>query len=143
MRTDIKEEFRVIPKSDQVVVGDSTVLQCNAPKSLPEATVHWIKDGQQLNLSTSDDHDHLYAQSESGLNRDSSLDAWNRLKLLSSGSLRISNVQLTDQGTYTCVANNMAATRESPPALLTVYSKYFFLLFSFSIFILVILQATI
>jgi hypothetical protein len=126
----MKEEFRIIPKSVQVVAGESIVLQCSAPKSQPEATIRWLKEGQPLAAAPSGP-DSLYASADPTLLDgvlnvpvDTSLDTLERVKVLSSGALRILNVQLADRARYSCVAENMAASRESPPALLSVYRKY-------------------
>ena len=43
----------------------------------------------------------------------------------SSGSLLILQAQLSDTANYSCVAANVARQRTSPPALVTVFSKYF------------------
>ena len=131
---DIKEEFRVIPKSVQVAAGDSIVLQCSAPKAQPEASIRWLKNGQPLETATSGDSfvadhqphqpPHSYHQLHPNQAAISvSNDKLDRIKVLSSGSLRILNVVVEDQGRYGCVAENMAGNRESPSAMLSVHGK--------------------
>lgn len=118
----------MIPKSVQVIAGDSIVLQCTAPKSQPEASIRWMKEGQPIEAATSGPDDSIMfipsLAAAAGSSADSPLDTVERVKVLSSGALRILNVQLADRGRYSCVAENMAASRESPPALLSVYGEY-------------------
>lgn len=138
LKTDIKEEFRVIPKSVQVAAGDSIVLQCSAPKAQPEPSIRWLKNNQPLSTATAGDFfigdnqqqsltpppspssssSHHQFQAQNG-------DKLERIKVLSSGFLRILNVVVEDQGRYSCVAENMAGSRESPSAILNVYGKKF------------------
>lgn len=131
--SDIQKEFRVVPKSVQASLGDSVYLQCVGPKAQPEASIRWLKNGQPfidlngLNQQTEFSHSsssfiqqHLSNDENSnGLHPSDS----ERFKLLS-GGLRIFNVQPRDNGRYSCVAENFVDTRESPPALLTVYGKF-------------------
>ncbi|RWS13374.1 roundabout 1-like protein, partial [Dinothrombium tinctorium] len=97
-----REEFKIIPKSVGVVAGDTAVLECTPPRGNPEPVVSWKKDGKLINLGTG------------------------RVRLLGNGDLKISEVRPTDKGRYVCVAENIVAVRESPPALLSVFVKPYF-----------------
>ncbi|RWS14759.1 roundabout 1-like protein, partial [Dinothrombium tinctorium] len=97
-----REEFKIIPKSLGVVAGDTAILECTPPRGNPEPVVSWKKDGKLINLGTS------------------------RVRLLGKGDLKIIEVRPTDKGRYVCVAENIVAIRESPPALLNVLVKPYF-----------------
>lgn len=118
--TDIKEEFRVIPKTVSVAAGESIVLQCSAPKAQPEAKIHWLKNGNLLELNEANQINPKQSHSMDDQLLDGVLE---HVKILSSGALRILNVGVQDRGRYSCVATNIAGVRESPPALLSVNGK--------------------
>ncbi|RWS31362.1 roundabout 1-like protein [Leptotrombidium deliense] len=98
-----REEFRTIPKSASVVAGEAAILECTPPRGHPEPAISWKKDGKTLNIGSS-----------------------SRLRILSNGDLKISEVRQSDEGRYVCVAENIVAIRESPQALLNVFVKPYF-----------------
>ena len=121
--------------------GDTVHLQCVPPRAQPEATVRFLKDGQPFidanGLATTFNQPPAYSRSSShpstSINNDEALDGFlfpagdaERFKLLSDGTLRIHNAQPKDNGRYSCVAENFVDTRESAPALLTVFGKFSF-----------------
>ena len=42
-----------MPKDTDVAVGDETSLKCSPPKGHPPPVVRWKKDGEYLDLSSS------------------------------------------------------------------------------------------
>ncbi|XP_049524974.1 roundabout homolog 1-like [Dermacentor silvarum] len=98
----LRDEFRQLPKSVHVAAGESATLECVPPRGHPEPTVTWFKDGVQVQPGTG------------------------RVRLLAQGALLIADVRPSDQGRYVCRAANMLGTRDSPPALLSVHTKPYF-----------------
>nr|XP_054926797.1 protein sax-3-like isoform X2 [Dermacentor andersoni] len=98
----LRDEFRQLPKSVRVAAGESATLECLPPRGHPEPTVTWFKDGAQVQPGTG------------------------RVRLLAQGSLLVADVRPSDQGRYVCRAANMLGTRDSPPALLSVHTKPYF-----------------
>ncbi|XP_037574425.2 roundabout homolog 1 [Dermacentor silvarum] len=98
----LRDEFRQLPKSVHVAAGDSATLECVPPRGHPEPTVTWFKDGVQVQPGTG------------------------RVRLLAQGALLIADVRPSDQGRYVCRAANLLGTRDSPPALLSVHTKPYF-----------------
>ncbi|KAL1475210.1 hypothetical protein MTO96_037462, partial [Rhipicephalus appendiculatus] len=98
----LRDEFRQLPKSVRAAAGESATLECVPPRGHPEPTVTWFKDGVQVQPGTG------------------------RVRLLAQGALVIADVRPSDQGRYVCRAANMLGTRDSPPALLSVHTKPYF-----------------
>lgn len=70
-------------------------FSCKPRHDVPPATIAWEKDGSPLNLSS-------------------------RLVILDQGVLQIKNVLKSDEGNYRCIASNIAKTRYSQAASLSV-----------------------
>ncbi|GFX12163.1 roundabout homolog 3 [Trichonephila clavipes] len=98
----LREDFRVVPKVVSAAVGDSATLECTPPKGHPEPIVRWRKDGEVVNTSKG------------------------RIRIVPPGNLVISEVRQSDEGRYTCIAENMAGMRESLPVHMAVHVKPFF-----------------
>ncbi|KAF8795105.1 Roundabout like protein [Argiope bruennichi] len=98
----LREDFRVVPKFVSAAVGESSTLECTPPKGHPEPTVRWRKDGEVVNTGKG------------------------RIRIVPPGNLVISEVRQSDEGRYTCVAENMAGMRESVPVHMAVHVKPFF-----------------
>ncbi|TSK34752.1 Immunoglobulin superfamily DCC subclass member 3 [Bagarius yarrelli] len=88
-------KFHTHPESMAVDEGGVARFHC-AINGIPEATIMWEKN--RTTLSTDND----------------------RYTLLPNGILQITGVRHTDSGVYRCVAENIANTRYSQEALLTV-----------------------
>jgi len=101
--SDLEYEFSLLPSDVTAVAGQETSLTCRPPASFPPANITWYKDGALLQLSAR------------------SFPA----EMTSSGSLRFANVQLSDDGTYVCVATNdfTGQARASVAASLVVLGK--------------------
>uniref|UniRef100_A0A2S2Q4Y0 Roundabout 2 n=1 Tax=Sipha flava TaxID=143950 RepID=A0A2S2Q4Y0_9HEMI len=93
--TYLKQDFRVQPKDVTPASGDTAVLECDPPKGHPEPFVVWHKNGQPM---PADEKKRWYIQD--------------------TGNLIIRDVKSEDDGSYTCVANNLAGVRRSKPILL-------------------------
>lgn len=50
---DMRDEFRLLPKDTDVSVGEDTILKCAPPKGHPMPEVRWKKDGDYLDLTSS------------------------------------------------------------------------------------------
>jgi hypothetical protein len=44
----IKDEFRVLPQSTKVLVGETATFRCSPPRGTPEPQVVWHKNGQSV-----------------------------------------------------------------------------------------------
>lgn len=96
-------DFIQQPTDGTALAGLPFSLNCRSPSSYPAANITWYKDGARVTERKSDS---LFAM-------------WT----LDSGDLYWENIQLTDAGTYTCVAVNdfyFKATRASRPAVVVV-----------------------
>jgi len=95
----LKKEFEVPPYSEQGLVGRQVELRCHAPRGKPEPRLSWIKDGRKI----AEDEDGIIVTTE--------------------GHLIIVSARLTDSGNFTCVAENLAGSRRSPPAEIVIYES--------------------
>ncbi|XP_034252497.1 roundabout homolog 2-like [Thrips palmi] len=100
----LKHEFRAAPTSQMVTAGDTVLLQCGPPRGRPDPAVQWRKDGRRLDVDEHGQHG----------------DRQPRLRLVDGTNLAIRDARPADSGRYQCVAQNVAATRESPEASLQV-----------------------
>ena len=98
----LKKEFEVPPYSDQILVGKQVEVRCHPPKGKPEPSVYWLKNGKIIDNS---DDSYIVTQE---------------------GHLIIVSARVEDSANYTCVAENVAATRKSTPAEINIYGKSFF-----------------
>ncbi|XP_026969682.1 peroxidasin homolog isoform X4 [Sagmatias obliquidens] len=89
-------QFTVTPQDRAVIEGQTVEFHCEA-KGYPQPVIAWTKGGSQLSV----DRRHL---------------------VLSSGTLRISDVALHDQGQYECQAVNIIGS-QSVTAHLTVQAR--------------------
>ena len=93
----IDQMFQMEPSNTFGVLGQSAVIMCSPPNSVPPAVVQWLKDSVSITDS--------------------------RFTVSSNGSLLISSVQSGDAGQYTCTATNqhLSITRTSSPAQFQVF----------------------
>lgn len=82
-------------------LGSQTEMRCIPPDGVPVTVISWIRDGQQIDPK----RDPNYI-------------------ITADGHLLIAQTRLNDMGNYSCAAQNIASTRISEPALLTVYGEY-------------------
>ena len=85
--------------------NDDNNLAINRNKSTPQ--VYWMKDGERLNPDES-----------------------MNVIVLKEGPLVIEFVEESDEGMYTCVAENSAGTRSSQQVMLTVRGLFLICLYS-------------
>ena len=88
------------PYSAQEVVGRQVELRCHAPRGKPEPHLSWLKDGRQV----AEDEDGIIVTTE--------------------GHLIIVSARTKDSGNFTCVADNLAGSRRSPPAEIVIYGEF-------------------
>lgn len=93
----LKKEFEVPPYSDQSLEGKQVELRCHPPKGKPEPNIYWLKNERKIDES---DQSFIVTQE---------------------GHLIIVSARLEDSANYTCVAENIAATRKSTPAEINIY----------------------
>ena len=51
--SDLRDDFRTMPKDTDVAIGDETTLKCSPPKGHPPPVIRWKKDGEYLDLTSS------------------------------------------------------------------------------------------
>ena len=95
----LKKEFETPPYSHQSLEGKQLELRCYPPKGKPEPNIYWLKNEREIDES---DSDYIVTQE---------------------GHLIIVNAKLSDSGNFTCVAENIAATRKTNPAEVNIYGE--------------------
>ena len=85
------------PQNILVLTGESITMNCNIT-ALPRPEVVWLRDNDTVEYSE-------------------------RLQLLEDGSLYISDVILSDDGVYQCIATNVNGSDESDYGMLEVSGK--------------------
>ncbi|XP_068151566.1 roundabout homolog 2 isoform X1 [Drosophila tropicalis] len=96
----LRDEFRLEPQNTRIAQGETALLECAAPRGIPEPTVTWKKGGQKLDLEGS-----------------------KRIRIVDGGNLAIQDARQTDEGQYQCIAKNPVGVRESSLATLKVHVK--------------------
>ena len=96
----LRDEFRVSPQDVQVAQAETVRLPCGPPRGHPAPELTWRRNGEPLAVAGS-----------------------HRLRLTADGHLVISDVRHHDEGSYSCVASNVAGERRSRPARLTVHGQ--------------------
>ena len=95
----LRKEFETPPYSTHIELGGQSELRCHPPRGNPPAKVtKWLRNGVPI---------------VSGSN----------FIVSSTGHLLILQARLEDTANYSCVASNVARSRTSDPALVTVYGK--------------------
>lgn len=74
-------------------------MRCIPPTGIPPAKVYWLRNGVPLDPADTN------------------------VIISNEGHLLISQARLQDTANYTCIAENIAAKRQSDPAMLTVFGK--------------------
>ena len=85
------------PQNISLLTGESVTMDCNIT-ALPRPEVTWLRDNETVEYSE-------------------------RLQLLEDGSLYISDVILSDDGIYQCIATNVNGSIESDYGVLDVSGK--------------------
>ncbi|XP_055917180.1 roundabout homolog 2 [Eupeodes corollae] len=98
----LRDEFRLEPQNTRIAQGETALLECAAPRGIPEPIVTWKKGGQKLDL-----------------------DGNKRIRIVDGGNLAIQEARQSDEGQYQCVAKNPVGVRESVAAILKVHVKPF------------------
>ncbi|EFN86869.1 Netrin receptor UNC5C [Harpegnathos saltator] len=111
---DLKKHFISPPYSLLVEVGRNAELRCSPPVGMPQPKVYWLRNGSPLETTTT------AASGASEVNpNDVSASSFVQS---ADGHLLLGEAELSHQGNYSCVAENLAARRVSEPAVLTVYA---------------------
>ena len=97
---DLKKHFEVPPYSQQVAKGAQVEVRCHPPRGKPPPQVYWLQNGRKVDPAV--DKNFL---------------------VTAEGHLIVVAARLTDSANYSCVAENIASTRTSDPAAITVYGK--------------------
>ena len=97
---DLRKQFEVPPYSQQVVRGGQVEVRCHPPKGKPPPRVYWLQNGRKIDP-----------------NQDKNF------LVTAEGHLIVVAARLTDSANYSCVAENIANTRTSDSAAITVYGK--------------------
>ncbi|XP_052285916.1 roundabout homolog 2-like isoform X6 [Dreissena polymorpha] len=95
----IKDDFREEPEHMTASLGARAVLRCKPPRGDPEPQVKWQHEDKPIDLGSKGDE---------------------RVRVEKNGDLVIERVTKSDQGSYVCVASNVAGERKSGPAELEV-----------------------
>ena len=98
----MRDEFREEPADVELAAGHTATLRCRPPRAEPEPRVTWKKDGVAL----APDGDRVFVDESS--------------------TLHVMDARRDDTGQYACVAENIAAKRQSAPAQLTVRGDYIY-----------------
>ncbi|KAL5105419.1 Netrin receptor UNC5C [Taenia crassiceps] len=93
----LDREFQLEPIPDQIVKGQRLLLSCQPPKGEPAPKVYWLKNGKRVEAQT---FPHII------------IDDYNRLI--------IEQVELQDEGNYTCVADTLGMEQRYSTAEVTV-----------------------
>lgn len=101
----MRDDFRAVPADTDAILNEDVVLECNPPKGHPEPVVKWKKDGDNLDLTSS-----------------------NRIKIDERGNLVIYKAQKKDQGRYQCSAVNTASIKTTKPVRMRVHDPPFFVI---------------
>uniref|UniRef100_A0A1I8NIF4 Fibronectin type III n=1 Tax=Musca domestica TaxID=7370 RepID=A0A1I8NIF4_MUSDO len=98
----LRDEFRIEPQNTRIAQGDTALLECAAPRGVPEPVVLWKKGGNILDLEST-----------------------KRIRIVDGGNLAIQDARQSDEGQYQCIAKNPVGIRESAIATLKVHVKPF------------------
>ncbi|XP_047521164.1 neural cell adhesion molecule L1-like isoform X2 [Pieris napi] len=96
----LRDEFRAEPRDVQVAAGEPAILECVPPRGVPDASVHWMKDGQRYDVEVN-----------------------GRVTITETGSLKILETLPNDSGVFRCVGSNIAGERQSRAAALIVLRR--------------------
>lgn len=96
----LRDEFRIEPQNTRIAQSDTALLECAAPRGVPEPTVLWKKNSQIIDMESS-----------------------KRIRIVDGGNLAIQDIRQSDEGQYQCLAKNPAGIRESAIATLKVHGK--------------------
>ncbi|XP_043202701.1 netrin receptor UNC5C-like isoform X2 [Amphibalanus amphitrite] len=94
----LKKSFATAPLPDSVQVDQTVELRCKPPSGEPTPSISWTKNG--VTIDPKQDPNYIISKE---------------------GNLLIVAAKLSDMANYSCVAENVANRRVSPPARLTVF----------------------
>lgn len=106
----MRDEFRIEPQNTRIAQGDTALLECAAPRGVPEPVVLWKKGGQILDMEST-----------------------KRIRIVDGGNLAIQDARQSDEGQYQCIAKNPVGIRESAVATLKVHSKFMKIIINLSL----------
>ncbi|TRY78393.1 hypothetical protein TCAL_08987 [Tigriopus californicus] len=102
--SDVRPPYLSQEPTFEGISGSNIELPCQPPEGKPQPKVSWKQGDRRLDLGN-----------------------LNRLSISPNGHLRIRDLQPSDEGSYQCVASNMAGSRESKPMKLNVLRSPFFI----------------
>ncbi|KAG7189310.1 hypothetical protein KM043_016966 [Ampulex compressa] len=105
----LKKHFLSPPYSLSVEAGRNAEFRCSPPLGVPHPKVSWLRNGTPLET--------IVSVPESSPNEVTPTS----FVQTADGHLLLGETELTHQGNYSCVAENIASRRVSEPAVLTVY----------------------
>ncbi|KAF0301460.1 Netrin receptor UNC5C [Amphibalanus amphitrite] len=95
----LKKSFATAPLPDSVQVDQTVEMRCKPPSGEPTPSISWTKNG--VTIDPKQDPNYIISKE---------------------GNLLIVAAKLSDMANYSCVAENVANRRVSPPARLTVFA---------------------
>ena len=97
---DLKKHFEVPPYSQQVSRGGQVEMRCHPPKGRPAPQISWMQNNKLIDPSSD-----------------------KNFIVTGEGHLIVVAARLADTANYTCVAENVANRRLSPPARLGIHGE--------------------
>lgn len=97
----LEKQFHTPPYDERVAEDRTAELRCVPPAGNPQPSVSWLRNGAGIDVTQEPNY-----------------------IISNEGNLLVAAARMSDMANYSCVAENVAQRRVSPPARLTVYGKW-------------------